>query len=61
LVKGTFIGDQRIFELKIKERSLLAKTMADAGEPEKKAVVHLPKSKIVVFPGAASMTDEPCR
>jgi len=55
LVKGTFIGDQRIFELKIKQRSLWAKTMADAGEPEKKAVVRLPKSKIVVFPGADSV------
>ena len=50
VMSSTFLGDQVIAEVKINERTLIAKTAPDDGKPEGIMSVHLPKSKLVVFP-----------
>jgi iron(III) transport system ATP-binding protein len=49
LVEKTFLGDQVILELKIKEKPLSIKMMADAELPGKTTLVHFSAGKIVVF------------
>ncbi len=50
----TFLGDQVTCEVKIKDKSLIVKTLPDDAQPAGKITVHLPKEKIVVFPEAQS-------
>lgn len=50
VVSSTFLGDQVVAEVKINEQTLIAKTVPDDGKPEGNVSVHLPKSKLVVFP-----------
>jgi iron(III) transport system ATP-binding protein len=47
----TFLGDQATSEVKIKDKILLAKTLPDDAKTVGAVSVHLPKEKIVVFPG----------
>jgi ABC-type sugar transport system ATPase subunit len=46
----TFLGDQVMAEVRIKERSLIVKTLPDDAKLEGAIAVHLPKERIVVFP-----------
>jgi iron(III) transport system ATP-binding protein len=50
VVSSTFLGDQVVAEVKINEQTLIAKTLPDDGKPAENTSVHLPKSKLVVFP-----------
>jgi iron(III) transport system ATP-binding protein len=50
VVRSTFLGDQVVTEVKIKEKILIAKTLPDAGEFSDSVLVHLPKQRLVVFP-----------
>jgi len=54
VVSSTFLGDQMIFELKIKDRILAAKAMPDGERPEGRVSVIFPRDKIVVFREVAS-------
>ncbi|HMF50344.1 MAG TPA: TOBE domain-containing protein, partial [Candidatus Saccharimonadales bacterium] len=53
VVSSTFLGDQVVAEVKINERTLIAKAAPDDGKPVGNMSVHLPKSKLVVFPDLA--------
>jgi iron(III) transport system ATP-binding protein len=50
VVSTTFLGDQAMSEVKIKERSLIVKTLPDDAQPTGVIAVQLPKERIVVFP-----------
>jgi len=50
VVRSTFLGDQVVTEVKVKEKTLIAKTLPDAGEFSDSVSVHLPKERLVVFP-----------
>jgi iron(III) transport system ATP-binding protein len=50
VVSSTFLGDQVVAEVKINEQTLIAKSQPDDGKPAGNTSVHLPKSKLVVFP-----------
>ncbi len=50
VMSSTFLGDQVVAEVKINERTLIAKMSPDDGKPEGTTMVHLPKGKLVVFP-----------
>jgi len=50
VVSSTFLGDQVVAEVNINEQTLIAKSQPDDGQPAGNTSVHLPKSKLVVFP-----------
>jgi ABC-type sugar transport system ATPase subunit len=50
VVSATFLGDQATTEVKIKERTLIVKTLPDDAKPKGAIAVQLPKERIVVFP-----------
>ena len=52
VLSSTFLGDQLIAEVKIKEKILVAKALADDEDPVGSISVHLPKGRLVVFPEA---------
>ena len=52
VLSSTFLGDQRIAEVKIKEKTLIVKTPPDDGALAESVWVHLPKERLVVFPEA---------
>jgi len=54
VVGTTFLGDQVMTEVKIKERNLLVKTLPDGAKPRGKIMVQLPKERIVIFPESHS-------
>jgi len=61
VVNSTFLGDQVVAEVKINEQTLIAKTLPDDGKPAENTSVHLPTSKLVVFPdlsGAAILVNQ---
>ena len=49
IITQTFAGDQVFLELKIKGRTLHAKTMVDGMEAGARISVHVPKEKVIVF------------
>ena len=49
VMSSTFLGDQVIAEVKIGEKTLIAKAPPDDREPSKTVSVHLPKGRLVVF------------
>jgi iron(III) transport system ATP-binding protein len=52
IVSSTFLGDQVVTEVKINEKTLIAKVSPD-DRPEGNTAVHLARSKLVVFPDPA--------
>jgi iron(III) transport system ATP-binding protein len=50
VLNSTFLGDQVITEVRIREKLLTVKGPPDDKKPAGKTAVHLPKSRIVVFP-----------
>lgn len=50
VLNSTFLGDQVISEIKIKEKVLTVKATPDGEKPAGKTSVHLPKGRVVVFP-----------
>jgi len=50
VVRSTFLGDQVVTEVKVREKSLIAKSSPDAGHFAELVTVHLPKERLVVFP-----------
>jgi iron(III) transport system ATP-binding protein len=51
---STFVGDQMIFEMKVKDLTLTAKAMPDGKSPAGKVFICFPKEKLVVFPDVCS-------
>ena len=49
VMSSTFLGDQVVAEVKIGEKTLIAKVPPDDREPSKTVSVHLPKGRLVVF------------
>jgi ABC-type Fe3+/spermidine/putrescine transport system ATPase subunit len=49
VVSSTFLGDQLVFEMKINDTVLTAKTMPDGKKPDGKVSVYFPKERLVVF------------
>jgi iron(III) transport system ATP-binding protein len=49
VVSSTFLGDQLVFEMKINDTILTAKTMADGKRPAGNVSVYFPKERLVVF------------
>ena len=49
VMSSTFLGDQVVAEVKIGEKTLIAKAPPDDREPSKTVSVHLPKGRLVVF------------
>jgi iron(III) transport system ATP-binding protein len=47
---STFLGDQRIVDVKIKDKILTLKTPPDDDVSGKSVWVHLPKERLVIFP-----------
>ena len=47
---STFLGDQLITEVKLREKTMIAKSTPDAGPFAGQVIVHLPKERLVVFP-----------
>jgi len=54
VVSSTFLGDQMIYELKVNDKVLAVKAMADDEKLNGRVSVTLPSGKIVVFPGDAA-------
>ena len=54
VASSTFIGDQMIFEMKIKNSLLTAKAMPEGKKPEGEVLIYFPKEKMVVFPETSS-------
>jgi hypothetical protein len=54
LAHSTFVGDQMIFEIRVKDTLLTAKAMPDGKKPEGKVSIYFPKEKMVVFPDISS-------
>jgi ABC-type sugar transport system ATPase subunit len=50
IISLTFLGDQVIAEVKIREKTLTVKAPPDDERPAGNIAVHLPKGRIVVFP-----------
>ena len=50
VVRSTFLGDQMVTEVKIREKTLTAKSSPDGGRFADVVTVHLPKERLVVFP-----------
>ena len=53
---ATFVGDQMIYELKIGDSSLTAKTMANGKNADGRVSVYLPREKLIVFPDGEPLT-----
>jgi len=53
VLNSTFLGDQRIAEVKVKEKTLTLKAPPDDGPTGENVWVHLPKERLVVFPETA--------
>ncbi|HEY7163150.1 MAG TPA: ABC transporter ATP-binding protein [Candidatus Binatia bacterium] len=51
---ATFVGDQMIYELRVNDSVLTAKTMVNGTRAEGQVSVDLPAEKLIVFPEAAS-------
>lgn len=54
MAHSTFVGDQMIFEIRVKDTLLTAKAMPDGKKPEGKVSIYFPKEKMVVFPDISS-------
>ena len=52
VLSSTFLGDQRIAEVKIKDKTLVVKAPPDDGALAERVWVYLPKERLVVFPEA---------
>jgi iron(III) transport system ATP-binding protein len=52
VASSIFLGDQIVSELKIGEKTLIAKRSPDDGEPSQTVAIYLPKERLVVFPDA---------
>ena len=52
VASSVFLGDQIVSELKIGEKTLIAKRSPDDGEPSQTVAIYLPKERLVVFPDA---------
>jgi iron(III) transport system ATP-binding protein len=50
VTSSTFLGDQRIAEVRIKEKLLVVKAPPDDGALAGNVQIHLPKGRLVVFP-----------
>jgi ABC-type sugar transport system ATPase subunit len=50
VLSSTFVGDQRIAEVRIKDKTLIVKAPPDDDAPAEAVWVHLPKDRLVVFP-----------
>jgi iron(III) transport system ATP-binding protein len=50
MLSSTFLGDQRIAEVRIGEKILTVKVPADDQPPTESVWVHLPKERLVIFP-----------
>ncbi len=55
VASSIFLGDQIVSELKIGEKTLIAKGSPDDGEPGKTVEVYLPKERLVVFPDSGAL------
>ena len=49
VASSTFLGDQVVAEVKVGEKTLIAKALADDEKPLGDVMVHLPRSRLVVF------------
>jgi len=49
VVSSTFLGDQVVAEVRVKEKTLIAKALADDDKPAGDITVFLPKGRLVVF------------
>ena len=54
MAHSTFVGDQMIFEIRVRDTLLTAKAMPDGKKPEGKVSIYFPKEKMVVFPDISS-------
>ncbi len=54
IVSSNFLGDQVVAEVKINNKILVAKALPDCEKLAGSVVIHLPKERMVVFPGAAA-------
>jgi ABC-type sugar transport system ATPase subunit len=52
VLSSTFLGDQRIAEVRIKDKTLVVKAPPDDAALAEDVWVHLPKERLVVFPAA---------
>jgi ABC-type Fe3+/spermidine/putrescine transport system ATPase subunit len=54
VTRSTFLGDQVVTEVKLREKTVMAKSMPDAGLFADQVTVYLPKERLVVFPERAA-------
>jgi iron(III) transport system ATP-binding protein len=54
VASSIFLGDQIVSQLKIGEKTLIAKGSPDDGEPSKTVSIYLPKERLVIFPDAGA-------
>jgi iron(III) transport system ATP-binding protein len=58
IVSKTFVGDQMLFEVRVKAKTLFARTMSDNDAAGEKVFVYFPRRKIIVFPQTASFAGQ---
>ncbi len=58
VARSTFLGDQIVTEVKLGEKTLLAKSPPDGGPFAEPITVHLPRERLVVFPERAARLAE---
>jgi iron(III) transport system ATP-binding protein len=54
VARSTFLGDQIVTEVKLGEKTMIARSSPDAGLFADHVTVHLPKERLVVFPERAA-------